>query len=258
MAEILQFIECNDCGISRRLAVRSLPGGGPTVVWAGGFRSDMLSTKAQRLADWARDTGRGFVRFDYTGHGESGGRFEEGTISLWRADTRAVLERCTAGPVILVGSSMGGWISLLIARELADRGETSLAGLVLIAPAVDFTETLMWAAFPDDIRRQITDTGVWFRPSAYAPEPYPITSRLIEDGRQNLMYGQPFRVGCPVHVLQGRRDPDVPCDHVLKLAEHLPLDPVTVTIISDGDHRLSRDEDIARLLHAVETIAPAP
>jgi pimeloyl-ACP methyl ester carboxylesterase len=145
---------------------------------------------------------------------------------------------------------MGGWVALLATARLKAEGRAP-SGLVLIAPAVDFTERLMWARFPEEIRQHIMQKGVWYRPSAYAPEPTPVTRALIEDGRRNLIFGAPFQVGCPVHILQGMRDPDVPWDHALKLVEHLPLDPVVVTMISDGDHRLSRPQDIERLIAAV-------
>ncbi|MDB5571550.1 MAG: Alpha/beta hydrolase family protein [Hyphomicrobiales bacterium] len=228
------------------------PGG----VWLGGFRSDMLSTKAERLEARAREQGRAFLRFDYSGHGESGGRFEEGTIGRWTQESLALIRRQTSGPQVLVGSSMGGWIALLVARALAQAGEADrLAGLVLIAPAVDFTEVLMWRNLPEAARRELAETGVWLRHSAYAPEPYPITARLIEEGREHLLMGAPIRAHAPVHILQGMEDPDVPYRHALALVEHLAEDPVAVTLVKDGDHRLSREEDIARLLAAFDAIA---
>ncbi|MDF2116833.1 alpha/beta hydrolase [Roseiarcaceae bacterium H3SJ34-1] len=228
----------------------------PGVIWLGGFKSDMKSTKAERIDQWAEVHGRAFLRFDYSGHGESGGRFEDGTIGAWLGDSLSVIRQLSDGPQILVGSSMGGWISLLAARALAQSGEESrLAGLVLIAPAVDFTEALMWKNLPADARRDIEEKGVWLRHSDYSPEPYAITRQLIEDGRKHLLLDRSIRSYCPVHILQGMQDPDVPWLHAMQLVEHLAGDPVAVTLIKDGDHRLSRDEDIARLIAAIEAIA---
>jgi pimeloyl-ACP methyl ester carboxylesterase len=238
----------------RRVAARDTSR--PGLVWLGGFRSDMLATKASALDDHARATGRAMLRFDYSGHGESGGRFEEGTISRWLAESLAVLRALTAGPQILIGSSMGGWLALLAARALQAAGEGDrLAGLVLIAPAVDFTEALLWAGLDADARATIMRDGVWRRPSAYAPEPVPITRGLIEDARAHLMLDGTIRAHAPIHILQGMMDPDVPWRHALRLVEHLAGDPVAVTLIKDGDHRLSRPEDIARLVAAVDGLA---
>ena len=253
-----RFMDVGDPPV--RLAYRRTPArdgvARPGGVWLGGFRSDMLSTKAARLDERAQAEGRAFLRFDYSGHGESGGRFEDGTIGRWADESLAMIRACTDGPQVLVGSSMGGWIALLVARALAKLGETDrLAGLVLIAPAVDFTQALMWDRLPPDARRDIEEKGVWLRHSEYAPEPYPITRGLIEDGRRHLLLGGAIRSFCPVHILQGMRDPDVPHKHALTLVEHLSDDPVALTLIRDGDHRLSRDQDIARLLDAFDAIA---
>lgn len=238
----------------RRIAYRLRAGAGPTVVWMGGFRSDMLATKAATLDAWAAEKGRSFLRFDYSGHGESDGRFEDATISRWLGESLAII-RDKAGPKpILVGSSMGGWLALLAARALKAEN-LGLSGLVLIAPAVDFTQALMWVRFPAKVKREITDKGVWMRQSEYAPDPYPITRALIEDGRLHLMLdGPPIMTGCPVHILQGMRDPDVPWKHAMRLVEHMPGDDVVTTLIKDGDHRLSRPEDLARLVSAIEGI----
>ena len=241
---------------ARQIAFRRRAGAGPGVVWLGGFKSDMLSTKAGRLDDWARASGRAFLRFDYSGHGESDGRFEDGTIGQWLAESLALIRGQTEGPQILVGSSMGGWIALLVARELARIGEADrLAGLVLIAPAVDFTEALMWARMSEDIKREIMETGRWLRPSQYSPEPYAITRALIEEGRAHLMLDGMIRAFAPVHILQGMQDPDVPWKHAMELVQRLAHDPVSVTLAREGDHRLSRDEDIALLIRSVERIA---
>jgi pimeloyl-ACP methyl ester carboxylesterase len=196
------------------------------------------------------------VRFDYSGHGESGGKFVEGTIGRWLEDSLAVFERFCRGPQVVIGSSMGGWMALLLAREVAKRTtNASLAGLVLIAPAPDFTEELMWKGFSPKIRRRIETEGVWMRPSEYGDgSPYPITRALIEEGRNHLLLGGSIEVGCPVRILQGAKDPDVPWQHAFKLAHRLPADDVVLTMIQDGDHRLSRPQDIARIIAAVAEI----
>ncbi|WP_262270663.1 alpha/beta hydrolase [Microvirga yunnanensis] len=241
---------------ARPIAVLFREGKGPPVVWLGGFKSDMRATKATALDTWAEANGRAFLRFDYSGHGESGGAFEDGTISRWLEDALTVIERFVKERPVLVGSSMGGWISLLAARHLMEkRPEIAPAGIVLIAPAVDMTERLMWRRFPEDLKKSVQDTGVYHRPSAYSDDPYPITWKLIEDGRRHLLLEGPIRTGCPVHILQGMEDPDVPSSHALELVEHLPGDSVSLTLIKDGDHRLSRPEDIERLIAAVEGIA---
>jgi len=166
----------------------------------------------------------------------------------------AVFTQFCRGPQVVVGSSMGGWMALLLAREIAKRAmDASLAGLVLIAPAPDFTEELMWKGFSPEIRREIEHKGVWLRPSEYG-EPYPITRDLIEDGRNHLLLGRAIEIGCPVHILQGAQDPDVPWQHALALAHRLPAEDVVLTMIQDGDHRLSRPQDIARILAAVAEI----
>jgi pimeloyl-ACP methyl ester carboxylesterase len=241
---------------ARPIAVLSREGKGPPVVWLGGFKSDMRATKATALDDWAAANGRAFVRFDYSGHGESGGAFEDGTISRWLEDAVTVTARFVHERPIFVGSSMGGWIGLLVARHLMDkRPQIAPVGIVLIAPAVDMTERLMWDRFPEDLRKSVQETGVYHRPSAYSDDPYPITWKLIEDGRKHILLDQPIQTGCPVHILQGMEDPDVPWNHALQLVEHLPGDSVSLTLIKDGDHRLSRREDIERLIAAVEAIA---
>ena len=237
----------------RRIAVRKRPGHGPGLVWLGGFKSDMGGTKAVALDQWAEAHGRTCLRFDYSGHGESGGHFADGTISRWLAESLAVFTACCEGPQVLVGSSMGGWITLLLARELrrASSAKATVAGMVLIAPAVDFTEVLMWKRFPDEIKREIETKGAWSRPSQYSDEPYLITKGLIEDGRNHLMLGGLIETGCPVRILQGVQDPDVPWNHAVELVARLAQDDVVLSLIKDGDHRLSRPEDIERLLTAV-------
>jgi pimeloyl-ACP methyl ester carboxylesterase len=249
------FIEVgNDAG-RRRIAVRARGGAAPGLFWLSGFHSDMRGTKAIALDAWAAERNRACVRFDYSGHGESGGAFVDGTIGRWLEETVAVFEQFCAGPQIVIGSSMGGWMALLLARELARRParRASLAGLVLIAPAPDFTEELMWKGFSSEARHAIETKGVWLRPSAYG-EPYPITRALIEEGRNHLLLGGSIDVGCPVRILQGAQDPDVPWQHAFALAHRLPVDDVVLTMIQDGDHRLSRPRDIARMIAAVAEI----
>jgi len=249
------FIEVgNDAG-RRRIAVRARTGSAPGLFWLSGFNSDMRGTKAIALDAWAAERNRACVRFDYSGHGESGGAFVDGTIGRWLEETVAVFEQFCAGPQVVIGSSMGGWMALLLAREMARRParRASLAGLVLIAPAPDFTEELMWKNFSPEARHQIETNGVWLRPSAYG-EPYPITRALIEEGRNHLLLGGSIDVGCPVRILQGAQDPDVPWQHAFALAHRLPVDDVVLTMIQDGDHRLSRPQDIARMIAAVAEI----
>ena len=249
-----RFLARNDAPHRRELAFLHQDGDGPVIIWLGGFRSDMLATKAEALAGWAKTAQRAFLRFDYTGHGLSEGHFEDATVSVWLADTLAMIAAHGGERPILVGSSMGGWLALLAARAM-QAAQAPAGGLVLIAPAVDFTHDLMWAQFPDAVRRQIETEGQWMRPSAYSAEPYPITRALIADGRSHALFGAPIRPGCPVSILQGMDDPDVPWGHAVKLVEHLPADDVTLTLIKDGDHRLSRDQDIALLLDVVSRMA---
>src|ERR1700761_5091584 len=245
------FIEVGSGNSARRIAVRARNGAQPGLFWLGGFNSDMKGTKALALDAWASDHGRGCVRFDYSGHGESGGQFADGTIGRWLEESVAVFAQFCKGPTVVIGSSMGGWLALLLAREIAKRGlKASLAGLVLIAPAPDFTEELMWKGFSPEIRHEIETRGVWLRPSEYG-DPYPITKNLIEEGRNHLLLGSSIEVGCPVHILQGAQDPDVPWKHAFALTHRLPAEDVLLTMIQDGDHRLSRPQDIARILGAV-------
>jgi pimeloyl-ACP methyl ester carboxylesterase len=214
----------------------------------------MRGTKAEALADYTAQSGRAFVRFDYSGHGESGGRFEDGTITRWLEEAAAVFDQHTRGSQVIVGSSMGGWIALLLARSLAGRSapKASLAGLVLIAPAPDFTETLMWEQFSPAAKREIEEKGMWMRPSDYGEDPYPITRALIEDGRKHLLLDRPIELGCPVRILQGVQDPDVPYAHAIKLVSCLAQDDAVLTLVKDGDHRLSRPEDIERLIRTID------
>jgi pimeloyl-ACP methyl ester carboxylesterase len=242
---------------ARTIAVRAREGKSPGLFWLGGFKSDMKGTKAEALDRWAESQGRACLRFDYSGHGESGGDVTAGTIGRWLEESIAVYARFAQCPQVVVGSSMGGWLALLLARELRKRQEKKepaapIAGMVLIAPAVDFTEELMWKPFSDAIKREIEEKGVWMRPSEYSEGPFPITKRLIEDGRKHLMLGGLIETGCPVHILQGVQDPDVPWRQAVELVARFARDDVVLTLIKDGDHRLSRPEDLERLIAAVK------
>jgi pimeloyl-ACP methyl ester carboxylesterase len=253
----LKFIDCGTGSNARRIAVRARDGATPGLFWLGGFKSDMRGTKAAALDAWAAQHGRACLRFDYSGHGESEGAFVDGTIGRGLEESVVVFTQFCRGPQVVIGSSMGGWLALLLAqalRQQADRGAApagSLAALVLIAPAVDFTEALMWKRFPASVKRAIEKHGVWERPSVYGDGPYPITRQLIEEGRRHLLLGGLIETGCPVRILQGVQDPDVPFGHAMELVSHLAHDDVVVTLVKDGDHRLSRPEDIERLTAAV-------
>lgn len=235
-----------DRGDGIALAWRRLPGRGPGVVFLGGFNSDMTGTKAEFLAGWCEARGTPFLRFDYSGHGASGGRFVDGTIGRWAEDAARIVAALADGPQVLVGSSMGGWIALLLARRLAVRA------VVGIAPAPDFTEDLMWAEFTPEQRATIEREGVWQRPSDYG-DPYPITRALIEDGRKHLLLRAPLALDAPLRILQGQADPDVPWRHALRIAEAATGGDVRVHLVKDGDHRLSRPQDLALL---AKTLAP--
>ena len=251
-----QFIKVGKSKDSRQIAYRARPAAGsakPGVIWLGGFKSDMDSSKAQALDGFCARESRACLRFDYSGHGRSGGDFEQGTIGRWLEESLAAIRGLSRGPQILVGSSMGGWIALLAARALAGAKQSDrLAGLVLIAPAVDFTEALLWPRLPEEGRAAILRDGRYERPSAYSPEPYVYTRALIEDGRKHLLLGGIIRSHAPVRILQGMKDPDVPYQHAITIVEHMPMDPVTLSLVRDGDHRLSREGDIRLLLEAVE------
>ncbi|MBN9079373.1 MAG: alpha/beta hydrolase [Rhizobiales bacterium 65-79] len=235
------------------IAVRHREGKAPGLVWLGGYRSDMIGTKAETLDALAARSGHEFTRHDYSGHGESGGRFEDGTISRWLGESLAVFRAFTNGPQILVGSSMGAWIALRMIQELRKAGEGGrVAGLVLIAPAPDFTTELVEPQLSEEMRRDLEEKGRIEEPSEYSPEPNIYTRALIEDGRKNRVLEGIIDTHCPVHVLQGMADPDVPYSHALKLLDHLPADDATLSLVRDGDHRLSRPQDLDMLVRTVE------
>jgi pimeloyl-ACP methyl ester carboxylesterase len=248
-----------DVGIgteSRRIAMSLLPGKKPdlpTFVWLGGYRSDMSGTKAVELERHAAAIGAACVRFDYSGHGVSSGAFRDGSISRWLEESLAVIDHIVKRPMILIGSSMGGWIALRVVEELRKRGEGKrIAGLVLIAPAPDFTSELIEPNLTETEKTSLAERGYFEEPTPYGPEPNIYTALLIDDGRKNSVLKGIIETGCPIHILQGMEDPDVPYAHALKLVEHLPADDVVLTLIRDGDHRLSRPEDIARILAAID------
>ncbi len=232
-----------------RIAYARRAGTAPGIVWLGGFKSEMTATKATAVDDWAGRTGHAFVRFDYFGHGASSGDFRHGTVTRWRDDALAVIDELTTGPQILVGSSMGAWLALLAALARPQR----TAGLLLIAPAVDFTQSLLWNRLDATVQEEILAKGEWLRPTAYGPKPYPITRALIKDGRKHLLLGRATNLSCPIRVVQGMADPDVPWMHALKLVEALGPD-TELTLVKNGDHRLSKPHElalIARILSAL-------
>lgn len=252
---VLKSLTCGSGADQRMIAVRQRDGASPGLFWMGGFKSDMKGTKAEALDQWAATQGRACTRYDYSGHGESGGQFSDGTIGRWLEESLAVFTEFCRGPQIVIGSSMGGWLALLLARELRKRDPemrgAEIRGMVLIAPAPDFTEILMWQRFTPEIRKEIEEKGFWQRPSDYSEEPYLITRGLIEDGRRHLLLGGLIETGCPVRILQGVKDEDVPWQHATELVSHLARDDVILTLVKDGDHRLSRPEDVERLIAAV-------
>ena len=232
------------------IAYHKTPGSAPGIVFLGGFMSDMTGSKALSLESLARQQGRAFLRFDYQGHGASSGRFEDGTIGSWTEDAVAALDALTEGPQVLVGSSMGGWIMLLAALARPQR----IAGLLGIAAAPDFTEDLMWDAYPQAVRDTLRREGVYREPSDYGDEPYTITMRLIEEGRAHLLLREAIPIACPVRLIHGMADPDVPWQTSVRLAERLESADVEVTLVKSGGHRLSEPEDLERLGRTLEDL----
>lgn len=235
------------------LAYHLSAGRSPGVVFLGGYASDMTGTKAVALEAHVRRRGHAFLRFDYRGHGQSSGAFADGTVGRWRDDALAALDALTDGPQILVGSSMGGWIALLVALARPQR----VAGLVGIAAAPDFTEDLMWTEFDEDQRTTLMRDRILREPSTYSPEPTVVTMDLIEDGRRHLLLRGPIPIQVPVRLLQGMRDPDVPYRHALTIVDRLEGADVQLRLIKDGDHRLSTERDLAILTETVDGLLAA-
>ncbi|MFK4825049.1 alpha/beta hydrolase [Paenochrobactrum sp. BZR 588] len=248
MTENLEFIDVDGAPIALRYRAGSKAQG---ITWLGGYRSDMLGTKAESLNQWAAANDHEFLRFDYSGHGESGGDFNEGTISCWLNESLTVHHQYNKKPQILVGSSMGAWITLRMTQELIKQGQGP-AGIILIAPAPDFTARLIEPNLSEEHKKSLVENGYFEEPSEYSPNPFIYTRNLIEDGRDNQVLTDIIETGCPVHILQGMKDEDVPYSHALLLTEHLPVDNVTLTLVRDGDHRLSRPQDLELLTRSLD------
>src|SRR6478672_4959610 len=251
-----QFMGVGSGAEARRIAYLADPAtrpGRPGVVWLCGLKSEMTSTKASVLAKWAREQGLACLRFDYSGHGQSEGRFEDCTLGRCLEEARAAFTQLTSGPQVVVGSSMGGHIALLLLRALMSEAPAEaqrIKALALIAPAWDLGD-LMWANLPESARREVMEKGIYLRPSRYGDGPYPITRTFIEEARRHHIGEEPFDPGRPVHILHGLLDPDVPWEHTLDLVAHLSGDWTRVSAVPDGEHRLSRPEDLALLLNVV-------
>ena len=234
-----------------RIAYRAVEGSGPCIVWFGGFRSDMLGSKAEYLSDWARDHGRAYLRFDYSGHGVSDGVFEDGTIGAWTKDALTVVEQATEGPLIIVGSSMGAWVASHVAIKHPER----IAAAVFIAPAPDFTDKLMWPSFSEEQRNTILSEGKLVSPSDYSDEPEVITLKLIEDGRNQSVMNGSIPINCPVRIIQGMKDEAVPWEHAVEFAQQMQSADVALTLTKEGDHRLSTEPDLTRLGKVLEALS---
>lgn len=245
----LQFLSRPD---GARLAFCTTPGSAPGILFCGGFRSDMTGTKALALEEAAKARGVACTRFDYFGHGLSDGAFIDGTIGRWKEDTLAILETVCQGPQVIVGSSMGGWLATLAALARPEK----VAGLVLIAPALDFTEDLMWGQMDEQQRAILLRDGVLREPSQYSDQPYEYTLKLITEGREHCILKAGIALDRPVRILQGMRDPDVPWNHAVKTVEAFRGDDTRLTLLRDGDHRLSRPQDIALLVETVWQLMP--
>ncbi len=240
----------HETATGRRLAYVRVRGQGPGVVFLGGFRSDMSGTKALHLEAWARTQGRAFIRFDYSGHGQSDGAFEDGSIGDWAEDAAAIIGALTEGPQVLVGSSMGGWIALLIARAMPER----VAGIVGIAAAPDFTEDGFWDDFDADEREALAQAGRVVRPSQYSDEPLVVTRRLIEDGRRHLILHDPLPLPFPARFLQGTEDEDVDLSVPLRLLDHAEGRDIRLTLVKGADHRFSTPSCLRLVERAIEEV----
>ncbi|WP_049642196.1 alpha/beta fold hydrolase [Candidatus Rhodobacter oscarellae] len=234
----------------RRIAYHMTAGAGPTVVFCGGFKSDMEGTKAIHLEDWAKATGRAFLRFDYSGHGQSSENFLDGCIGDWTNDAFEVVSALIPGDVVIVGSSMGGWIAL----NLMARFQLKIAGFVGIAAAPDFTEDSMWAGFTPEQRDELAQNEQLALPSEYSDEPYIITKKLIEDGRENLVLRTPLTLDFPTRLLQGTADEDVPVSVAMRLLEHVEGDDIRLTLVKDADHRFSTPDCLKLIEASIEEV----
>ena len=232
------------------IAYHRLAGRSPGIIFFGGFASDMTGTKAMAIESYARNRGQAFLRFDYQGHGQSSGEFSDGTIGTWLSDSLAVLDAQTEGPQILIGSSMGGWLTLLTALKRPER----IKALIGIASAPDFTEDLMWDKFDELTKNALLKEGIYYEPTEYDEQPYTITLPLIEDGRTHLVLRDRLGINVPIRLLHGMSDADVPYEVSLKLAEHVVSDDVEVILIKDGDHRLSTSKDLMILTAQIEKL----
>jgi pimeloyl-ACP methyl ester carboxylesterase len=258
MQDEVTFLKVGDGEDARSIATCVRAGNPPAVLWLGGYMAEMDGIKATALDQWAAESHRAFVRFDYSGHGRSGGHMAEGTIGRWLSESLNVLKKFCDAPQILVGSSMGGWIALLVARELlrdVDRnGSTSLAGMVLISPAVDFTEDLIWNQLSDEAKYDIKSKGHWFGQVNNSATPYLVTRKLIEEARLHLVLGSAITTGCPVRIMQGTSDAHVPWLRTLELISRFTERDVVLSLIKDGDHSLTRPKDIDRLIQEVVSL----
>lgn len=245
-----QFLKISNDGVDRSIAYLRAKNEGTGLVWLPGFYSSMESTKASTLAEWGPEEGFALTRFDYFAHGKSEGRREDGKISLWLNDAIHILSSLTTGPQILIGSSMGGWIALLLLRHVLKEfgpSQEKIAAIVMIAPAWDMTQNLIRNRLDEEAKRKIDEDGVFYAPSDYVDEPHPITKVLIEDGDKHLLAPNPFDPKVPIRILHGMKDPDVPWQNSMQLMEILNTEDIVLSLIKDGDHRLSRDQDIERL-----------
>ncbi|MBI78804.1 MAG: alpha/beta hydrolase [Rhodospirillaceae bacterium] len=244
MTNIPKFLNCRN---GSTIAYHKIVGKEPNIVFLGGYMSDMDGTKAISFQNHCQSHGLSYLRFDYSGHGRSSGEFIKGTIKQWSDDTICVIDQLTQGPLILVGSSMGGWIMMLAALARPER----IRGLIGIAAAPDFTEQLMWNRFPAKIKQTLLREKIYYQPTEYSDKPYPITLNLIEDARQNLILDKPIPIKCPVHLFQGQKDNTVPWQHAMQISKSIPTNNVTITFIKNGDHRLSREKDLRRIFDAI-------
>ncbi len=239
----------------RKIAYKAQSGsknkGWPTVVFCAGFMSDMEGSKAQALDDFCISRGQAYVRFDYSGHGVSSGNFMDGTIGTWCDDALAIIDQVTKGDIIIVGSSMGGWIGLLIALARKDR----VTGFVGLAAAPDFTKELCWDKYSDEIKATLEQDGVYYEPCDYGDDPYPMTLSLIKEGNDHLILDKPIDLNCPVRLIQGMKDPDVPPITAQRISDQLKTEDVVVSYVKNGDHRLSTEADLKRLCQTVKEIS---